>query len=72
MGYGDKPMFKTSRFDWPAIGREYRDGATLKELAAKYGVSYEIVRDRLKSYGVPMRPSCTGNTSKPLPKPRGL
>jgi len=63
--YGDH----TKRLDWGAIAREYRMGATLKELGAKHGISENAVSNNLKKRGVLLRPSVSGESGKSLRKP---
>ncbi len=41
--------------DWEHAAQQYRQGATLKELAAQAGVSYQTVRRRLAALGVELR-----------------
>lgn len=46
----DKPKKKNA--DWQAIERDYRTGSfTLRELAAKYGVSHQAIAKRAKTGG---------------------
>ncbi|SFW76104.1 helix-turn-helix domain-containing protein [Amycolatopsis australiensis] len=55
-----RPSPKTSPVPVDQLAEEYRQGASILQLAKKYGLYYKRVRELLLGHGVQLRPSTRG------------